>query len=130
MNEECYEPGRCDQAQGERRQYPEQRPLDAASAIGNAVACEGATLRRQIQPPEGESRNRAANTMKTGRNGSRAVRWAIQAPPIPNVKSRRGPTQQADAPIPASTPPNRAVFALIGDRIFKTLSMVTVHSVP
>src|SRR3979411_1311574 len=55
--------------------------------------------------------------MQTGRQGSSAAKWPIQAPPTPRLRSRSGPTQQADAPIPASTPPARAIFAFSDDRL-------------
>lgn len=57
--------------------------------------------------------------MNAGRYGSNAVRREIQAPLIPRLSSSKGPTQHAEAPIPARIPPTRAVFVLSGERIVK-----------
>ena len=88
-------------------------------AVGNAVIFLSAALRYEIQLPKSQAEEQNVSTMKMGRYGSRAVRWPIQAPPMPRLKSRSGPTQHAEAPIPASRLPARAsfVFALDNDRI-------------
>jgi hypothetical protein len=43
--------------------------------------------------------------MKNGGTGSIAVSVLIQAPPMPKDKSKKGPTQHAEAPIAANTAP-------------------------
>lgn len=43
--------------------------------------------------------------MKNGRIGSIAVNVLIHAPPIPKDNSKKGPTQQAEAPIAANKAP-------------------------
>ena len=43
--------------------------------------------------------------IKKGRIGSMDVSVLIHAPPIPKDKSKKGPTQQTDAPIAANTAP-------------------------
>jgi len=41
--------------------------------------------------------------MKTGRYGSIAVKLPTHVPPMPSETSTRGPTQHAEAPMPAKT---------------------------
>jgi hypothetical protein len=86
------------------------RVWSAKQATSTAQLCGTRYNFRKVSP-----KSTSATAINIGRYGSRAVKWAIHAPPMPRLRSNSGPTQQADAPIPAKMPPIRAVLVFSTD---------------
>jgi len=114
MVEERHQPGDRNEAEKRWCGDPEDEALSFPGAIRSAICYRIATLLHEVKLSEGKPEKH-----QDERDEDRPV-WLQGgkiAPPIPRLKSRSGPTQQADAPILASIPPTSAVFALSGDRI-------------
>jgi hypothetical protein len=63
--------------------------------------------------------------MKNGRAGSSPVNVLIHAPPMPKDKSKKGPTQHAEAPIAAKrapTPSHDGVLIGVSGSVFMKIS--------